>query len=70
MQQRAFTLIELIVVIAIAGILVALAYPSYVQYVVKSKRKAAESFTSRSLFLLIIGNPKVVRPWDFLLAND
>lgn len=43
-EQRAFTLIELIVVMAIVAILVKIAYPSYVQYVVKSKRKAAESF--------------------------
>lgn len=42
--QNGFTLIELIVTMAIVGILSAVAYPSYVQYVVKSKRKAAQSF--------------------------
>lgn len=42
--RNGFTLIELIVTMAIVGILSAVAYPSYVQYVVKSKRKAAQSF--------------------------
>lgn len=39
---KGFTIIELMIVIVIVAILVALAYPSYIQYVRKSKRGEAQ----------------------------
>lgn len=40
---QAFTLIELMIAVAILGIISAIAYPSYTSYVVKSNRAAAQA---------------------------
>ena len=37
-QSRGFTLVEVMIVVAILGVLAAIAYPSYQRYVLKTKR--------------------------------
>ncbi len=41
--MRGVTLMELLIVVVVIGILTAIAYPSYRQYVVKAKRNEAKS---------------------------
>ena len=38
MSQRGFTLIEMMIVVAIIALLASIAYPSYQSYIIKSKR--------------------------------
>lgn len=45
-KQTAFTLIELMIVVAIIGIIASIAYPAYNEYVVRSKRADAMSALS------------------------
>ena len=58
-KQHGFTLIELMITVAIIGILAAVAYPSYTSFIIKGNRSAAQAQ------MLDIAN----RQQQFMLAN-
>ena len=43
-KSSGFTLIELMITVAIVGVLAAVAFPSYTQYIIRSNRAAAEGY--------------------------
>lgn len=58
-RQRGFTLIELMITVAVVAILASIAYPAYIKHVQKSSRRAAQAQ------ILEISN----REQQYLMAN-
>ena len=58
-RRRGFTLIELMIVVAIVAVLATIAYPSYTNHVVKTNRRAAQAA------MMEVAN----RQQQFLLSN-
>jgi len=58
-KQKGFTLIEVMITVAIVAILASIAYPSYTRYIIRAKRSAAQAQ------MMDIAN----REQQFLMAN-
>jgi type IV pilus assembly protein PilE len=68
-KQRAFSLIELLIVIVVLGVLARIAYPQYLKQIVKASRQSAQSqllelsnlqekiFLNSSLYTGSVSNP-------------
>ena len=67
-NNKGFTLLELMIIVAIVAILVAIAIPNYQRYILRSYRVDARN-TLENIALKIEQNFKVTRQWNTLATN-
>lgn len=69
MNNKGFTLVELMIVVLIVGVLAMIAFPSYQRYVLRSHRVEARNML-QAIATRIDQNYKITRDWSRLAQKD